>query len=607
MCGIGGIVIEQGSEVSLPNAISNLIASLKHRGPDDDGYFIDSQNSIGLGHTRLAIVDLSSAGHQPMHSSDGRYSLVFNGEIYNHSKLRDVLEAQGHSFHSRSDTEVLLKLFQIHGVDCLSMLEGMFAFAIWDSTDKILFLARDPLGIKPLYFVQNEKGFMFASEIKALLKSGLISKKVDGKALCQYLLFGSLQDPKTLIEGVESVAAGHWITYVNGDVTRGSYWKADHKTPHVTSNCAVQVARDALEDSVARHLESDVPIGVFLSGGIDSTSIVAIMRRLGVPNIKTFSISFDDPKFNEGDDAKRTADHFKTEHFDWRMTEEDGKMLLSSFLSACDSPSIDGFNTFCVAKLASDMKMKVVLSGLGGDEIFSGYRSFEDVPRLTRIHQCLSFLRLSKPLGRVLEKYSRSNGMRRAGACLRTPPSITAAYWAMRGIFTPHEVSLVTQNYTEESQHYDKIISELRWSIGNAPTMRDAVSELEITRYMCNQLLRESDVMSMAWGLELRVPFVDQKLIDKLLTIPSSIRLRAGKKLLIEAVPELPVWTINKPKRGFVFPFAEWAKDALSNQFRELQQSTRVPLDTWYRSWTLMALNNFFETNGIPKPSLVKG
>ncbi len=367
-----------------------------------------------------------------MHSKDGRFTIVFNGEIYNFLQLRSELESEGESFESSSDTEVLLRLYMKYGESCLTQLNGMFAFAIWDSMEQSLFLARDPLGIKPLYYFHNDAAFGFASEIRALLKTGLIPKQIDARALRQYLLFGSMQDPKTMVAGIESIPAGHWALVSKGEITLRRYWKPVYPVATSTNQNYLSIAREALEESVARHLVSDVPIGVFLSGGIDSTSLVAIMRRLGVSNIKTFSISFDDARFNEGDDAKRTADHFQTEHFDWRMSSDEGRSLMGQFLAACDSPSIDGFNTFCVSKLACDRGMKVVLSGLGGDEVFSGYKSFQDVPKLARVHQLLRSCLLSGPVGKLLEAFGRSNGTRRAGACFQTTPTLTAAYWAMR-------------------------------------------------------------------------------------------------------------------------------------------------------------------------------
>ncbi len=606
MCGIGGLITDGTLFCGVSQHLEKLQESLAHRGPDDAGQWVDDIGVVGLVQTRLAILDLSEAGHQPMTSLDGRYTIVFNGEIYNFQSLREDLITIGYVFRSHTDTEVLLALYAEYGEEMVSRLAGMFAFAIVDSQLRTVFFARGPMGIKPLYLMHFENGLAFSSEFSALLKLNLISKEINVQSLQQYLLFGSVQDPLTPIQGITSLPAGHTLTWEIG--IRGSeqpkpkcYWQLHHPNTLVPKDKAIAVAREAIEESVSRHLVSDVPIGVFLSGGIDSTALVAVMRRLGVKNIKTFSISFDDIEFNEGDVAKRTADHFGTEHHDWCMKAADGVALLKSFLDATDLPSIDGFNTYCVSKLAHDNNMKVVLSGLGGDELFGGYPSFQKVPRISRFHRVASSVGLNGIVGRMMEFYGSRSSIQRAGVCLQMPPHISSAYWAMRGIFTPNEVDKICQNYISGSPKTNCAGMEIGWELGNPPTRLDAVSEMEITRYMVNQLLRDSDVMSMAWGLELRVPFVDSRLVEKLLSIPASIRLRAGKRLLIESVPEIPKWVINRPKMGFVFPFENWAKETLRVDFERVQSDSPVPLNSWFRSWALMSLNHFLTSNGISK------
>jgi asparagine synthase (glutamine-hydrolysing) len=575
---------------------------LRHRGPDDAGIYIDPDGQAAFAHTRLAVLDLSSAGHQPMSSPDGRYTITFNGEIYNFMELRQELQSHGESFRSRTDTEVILKLYEREGPECAQRLKGMFAFAIWDRVEKRCFLARDPLGIKPLYLWRHRETLAFASEVRALVLADLGSKTLCDLALQEYLLYGSVQEPRTLIDEIEALPAGYTLDWMEGSGRRVRYWQLKFAADPVSEQDSVELTRTALDDSIRRHFVSDVPVGIFLSGGIDSTAIVALAKANGFDQLQTLCISFDDHEYDEGAAAARTSAHFNTEHHDWRMTAEDGRQLLQGFLDHADQPSNDGFNTYCVSKLARDRGLKVVLSGLGGDELFGGYSSFRVIPKMTAWHRRLRLVSPIKTLGgRLGEKFAASQRIRRASVYLRSSGSVADAYWAVRGFFTPEETSQLVPLYTGNT-HYQRELGCLQGEMLSQPTMADEISYLETTRYMRNQLLRDSDVMSMAWGLELRVPFVDHAMINDVRRLPANSRIASNKRLLLDAVPEIPDWVARSPKRGFAFPFSQWIREEWREVFDAIDRMSPVPLITWYRRWSLYALNHFMHQSGLGLP-----
>ncbi len=599
MCGIAGIVQREAPAAGLTEKLRQLQSALRHRGPDDTGIYLSPDGCTGLVHTRLSILDLSPAGHQPMVSPDGRFHITFNGEIYNFKELRADLAAAGEKFLTSTDTEVLLRLYQIHGADCLPKLAGMFAFAVWDEREQSCFIARSQLGVKPLYFSATSERLVFASELRALLEAGLTSRQLSRVALQGYLLFGSVQEPDTLIEGTQELPAGSWLRWQNGRVTEQRYFDIQFNLDPPPDANPVATVRAALEDSVRRHFVSDVPVGVFISGGIDSTALVALARKIGVEQMHTFSISFENPDLNEGEVAAQTASYFGTEHHDWRFSAADGRKLLASFINRMDQPSIDGFNTFCVSKWAHDCGAKVVLSGLGGDEFFGGYGSFQRVPKLAELGRWFTLFNSTRQLaGNSLQKISRVPRNRRLGSFLAGHPSLGAAYWTIRGIFTPAETHQLLEKYfPDEPDQLDD--SQIHFSVPAQPTPEDMVSYLEITRYMRNQLLRDSDVMSMAWGLELRVPFVDARLTQTLAGIPAATRLQPGKQFLLDAVPEIPAWVSNRSKQGFVFPFEQWLQSDWLDVFARLNAGSPVPLQNWSRQWSLFALEHFLNRYGI--------
>ena len=624
MCGIAGIIKLNPNNGNLEAKIKKMQTALQHRGPDDAGIYISTDKQTALAHTRLSILDLSSAGHQPMSTSDGRYSITFNGEIYNFQELRENLISQGEKFHSQTDTEVILKLYQRIGSDCVQHLRGMFAFAIWDDLEKTCFLARDPLGIKPLYYYQLGTTLVFASELRAVLASGLPAINMSVEGLYGYLTTGSVPEPYTLIADIHCLPAGNWLYWQNGNITKKQYWQINFTPEAISPPEAEEIVRKALLDSIQHHFISDVPVGIFLSGGIDSTTILALATQTQQSQLSTYSITFAESEFNEGELAQKIANHFGAKHTEYQVTSFFAKSILPDFLAAIDQPSIDGFNTFCVSKVAHDNGMKVVLSGLGGDEIFGGYQSFQKVPQMVawgKKLNTLPFLRTGLGLG--LERWGTSPKIKRLGDFLKQPPTFTSAYNTFRGIFSHQEACIIINQLSisipilpplvppyqggkpefsslpsvtfQKGKPESSSLPLARGGLGWGSTPEDEVSFLELSRYMRNQLLRDSDVMSMNWGLELRVPFVDKVLLEAVAPIPSSIRLEQGKKLLTQAITELPDWVINRPKKGFSFPFESWMDSEFGDYFQNLNIPPNISLTPWYRRWSLAILKHWWE------------
>ena len=586
MCGIAGAIgrVYAGERAASLDAMHRAIT---HRGPDDRGAWQSPQCQAAFVHTRLSIIDPSPAGRQPMTVADGRFTIVYNGEIYNFAELRASLTKTGVPFHSTSDTEVILRLYEAEGPPFVERLRGMFAFAIWDEQERSCFIARDRFGIKPLYYHESRGVLMFASEVRALLAAG-VAPAIDATAACQYFHSGSVPEPLTLIQGIRALEAGHCLLWRDGRSTIRRYWELSFPEPESVSDPAA-TARDALIDSVRHHFVSDVPVGVFLSGGIDSTAIVAIARLLGDGELRTFSLAFPGSPLDEGPAARRTANHFKTNHQEWAVDGASARHLLDEFIAAADQPSIDGFNTFTVCRLARRYDAKVVLSGLGGDELFGGYPSFREVPRLVRLAKVA---RLGGRFGAGAVRAATRLGpsrVRRLSDLMYGPASPGNAYAVFRGIFTRDEARMLTRHYLGSDVSNDAESDGL----ASDPTVEDSVSRLEMTRYMRNQLLRDADIMSMASGVEVRVPFIDQVLFDRLSRLAARHRLQTRKALLRRAVPEIPEWVANNLKRGFVLPIQRWLEHDWSGTIAAPTPPPSVALDTWYRQWSVLTFEHW--------------
>ncbi|BAY92044.1 MULTISPECIES: asparagine synthase (glutamine-hydrolyzing) [unclassified Tolypothrix] len=595
MCGIGGILTTNQYHNSLEKIIQRIQTHLKHRGPDDNGIYVSNDRQAAFAHTRLAILDLSPAGHQPMSTADQRYWITFNGEIYNFQELRQNLIAQGEQFHSQTDTEVILKLYQRMGSDCVQHLRGMFAFAIWDDWEKTCFLARDPLGIKPLYYWRSGSTLVFASELRAVLASGLPTVQMSIQGLYGYLVSGSVPEPYTLIEDVHCLDAGNWLYWQGQKITKKQYWQINFTPQIISATDAQEIVRAALVDSIQHHFISDVPVGIFLSGGIDSTTVLALATQTQDQQLSTYSIAFEEGQWNEGGISQEVAKFFGAKHTEYKITASSAKTLLPNFLAAIDQPSVDGFNTFCISKIAHENGMKVVLSGLGGDEVFGGYHSFQKIPRMVNWGKQIRLLPLvGASIGMSLANWGSSPKMKRLGDFLEQEPTLSDAYRTFRGIFSNKEACAIIQQYVGDKIFVKDSPSTISFP-AKVSTPEDEVSLLELSCYMRNQLLRDSDVMSMRWGLELRVPLVDTALLEAVAPIPSNIRLAYGKQLLVQAVPELPDWVTKRRKQGFSFPFEQWMLGEFGEYFANLNILKNIPLEPWYRRWSLVILKLWWE------------
>ncbi len=598
MCGIAGILENRGSDPQeLNSRLQALAASLRHRGPDASGTWNDALGFVGLAHTRLAILDLTSSGNQPMSTPDGALHIVFNGEIYNFQALRADLEAGGVQFKSHSDTEVILRLYERDGSAMLGRLHGMFALAIWDSRIRRCLLARDPLGVKPLYFSIKGSRLAFASELQALQEQGLTGNELDPGALLEYFKTGSVPEPQTLLQDCHCLEAGHYLIWQEGRIAKHRFFSLNHEYDDISPETAVRTVREALMDSIESHFISDVPVGLFLSGGIDSTAILALATKLGKRNLDTFSVSVDDPTLNEGETAQRTANHFGTRHHNTLINADRAYDSFGRFLHGMDQPSIDGFNTYLVSAAAREQGIKVVLSGLGGDEIFGGYKSFDVVPKIMRSGRIGSYLPgIANAAGYLLERMSPGNRLRRMGSFLRSDLSPASAHTCFRGIFSTHDARQLAAKYLRCAPND---VPEVLPPEISALDAREAVGDCELRFYMRNQLLKDSDVMSMAHGLELRVPFVDSELLQRIGRIPPELRLRSGKKMLLEAVPEIPEWVSKRNKQGFVFPFEKWLSQRWTKSFAEATRRIPNKKATWYQRWSVFTLDAWLQRHHL--------
>jgi asparagine synthase (glutamine-hydrolysing) len=565
MCGL--IAYSHIADGRLPKRLTRGLRSLGHRGPDAHGEKRDG--GVFLGHRRLKILDLSDQANQPMASDDGRYTIVFNGEIYNYPELRGELLAKGWKLRTTGDTEVLLKLFIEMGEACLPRLNGMFAFVIHDAAERRFFAARDHFGIKPLYYVWDGKQLAFASEIRALLEAGIVPLEIDPAAVDQFLTWGSIQLPRTIVKGVTSLTPGHLLTFHEGAMQERPYWSlpngaATDSGPEISEKDAVRRIRELLEDSVRGQLVSDVPLGAFLSGGVDSTTVVGLMRQLGVGEINTFSIGFGrgEDAFNETRYARQTAERFGTRHHEIVLGSDEVVDALHPFAKHLDQPSIDGINTFLISRFARE-RVTVCLSGLGGDEIFAGYHTVKWLHLFDRLD------RFRPPLPAACGRATRwiydrlpapwqKNQLVRGGAfCGGAWPSDYDRYEMVRTLFTATERRRLT-GYSNGA-HAGDDYAFLR----GLPSVDRAIY-LDQAVYLRNTLLRDVDVMSMAHALEIRVPLLDWRLAELVASFPPAMKFRPGhyKRLLIKAAADLlPPDIGQRKKMGFTFPLHMWVNE----------------------------------------------
>lgn len=629
MCGINGIISSTLSKEKLLTAVRTMNSCLAHRGPDADGNWQEDQ--VALGHRRLSIIDLSEAGNQPMLSADGRFVLVFNGELYNFKELKfKMMRAEMGSgtmpypFRTNTDTEVVLAAWTRWGKDCLEQFNGMFAFAVWDRKEKTLSVVRDRLGIKPVYYYENNGVFVFSSELRALLASDHVERKLDRDALTDYLRYQTVHAPATIVAGVKMLLPGHVAVIRNGKTDIEKWWGLkEHIKPVATAGReeAKQKIKELFYSAVERRLIADVPFGAFLSGGIDSSAVVGAMAEVSSSRIETFNVSFDESEFSESVYARAVSRKFNTAHHEIKLTPAHFLSELPEALNAMDHPSGDGINTYVVSKATKRAGITMALSGLGGDELFCGYDIFRRSYSLEKkgwLNMAPRFLRLL-----LAEAYRMKNktvsGEKIAEVLSKPVVNFEYAYPVSRQVLDDRLVRGIARRTQLPMNAVYKIVR--LQAIEGKDFRLSKYTAAEMETYMQNVLLRDTDQMSMAVALEVRVPFLDYTLVEYVLGLDDQVKYpHTPKKLLTDALGDLlPPDIIHRPKMGFTFPWSAWMKNELREFCRENLSSfgKRAYINgetvkalwerflngdnkiTWSRLWHIVVLEHWLCKNKI--------
>ncbi len=599
--------------------------AMAHRGPNNDDHFV--QGPVNLGHRRLSIIDLSPAANQPFASKDGRYVIVYNGELYNFRELRQELEKEV-AFQTQTDTEVVLAAYQKWGWSCLERFNGMFAFAVWDKDREELWIVRDRMGIKPLYLFQNEKHLAFSSEVRSLIQSGLFEPRMDQKALIDYLRYQTVHAPQTILENVRMLNPGSFLRVSRHiGVEERVWWEPTTNAFQGQSQMSAQDLQKEIRDrfyaSVDRRLVADVPFGAFLSGGIDSSAVVGAMSEVSQQKVRTFSVVFNEEEFSEARYARLISKRFGTEHQEIKLQPSDFLALLPNALSAMDHPSGDGPNTYVVSQKTKEAGITMALSGLGGDELFAGYDIFKRSKKLEDRKFLQSYPKfLRRAFGSLLKKVKPGMSSEKIAELLELNYfDLWDTYPLSRQVLLDPVVHRLTGGKALPMNRVFDLGAEL---IGRDPKrlpLFSQVSLLEMRTYMQNVLLRDTDQMSMSHALEVRVPFLDHTLVEFALGIDDTRKFpHTPKQLLTDSLGDLlPREVIDRPKMGFVLPWANWMKEDLRKFCEEklsnlgdragldaaylqrlwqsfLQNDPRV---SWSRIWLLVVLENWLETNHV--------
>ncbi|MGB8194357.1 MAG: asparagine synthase (glutamine-hydrolyzing) [Chitinophagaceae bacterium] len=619
MCGLTGILNLRNQAVD-GNTIRRMSDCIAHRGPDADGFYVNHE--IALGHRRLSIIDLSEVANQPLFDDTGRYALIFNGEIYNFREVKK--ELPDYPYKTNGDSEVILAAYSKWGPACLEKLAGMFAIALWDTHKRELFLARDRMGVKPVYYYLDDEKLLFASEIRALLGSGLVPRKVNTQAIDDFLEFQSVGFPHSIIKNVMQLEAGSWMLIGNGKKEIKKYW--DITSPRSFEGLddkqyVQQHLRKLLQQSVERRLISDVPLGAFLSGGIDSSAVVGLMAAASKEPVNTFTIGFEEKEFDESEYAAIIAKKFNTRHTTVKVQPKLFLDELMHALNSMDSPSGDGVNTYVVSKKIRQHGLTVALSGVGGDELFAGYPFFFMYHKLRRVK---SAWMMSRPFRRLAAGLIRVNGSMRYDRMKQLlssdRASIAECYPIFRQINSPRMIGKLTTHEVGTQSLVAQQLQEKRSAIEQFPDLSQ-VSIADYLGYTQNTLLKDTDQMSMAVSLEVREPFFDHELVEFVLSIPDKWKYPTyPKSLMVESLGDLlPHEIVHRKKQGFVFPWDVWMKNELRSfceeriqqlaarefmvgeqvlarwkQFLKADGSVR-----WMEIWLLVILEYWLEKNGV--------
>jgi asparagine synthase (glutamine-hydrolysing) len=635
MCGINGILFKSAQPNTQKEIIESMNQALAHRGPDNDGVWHDDY--CFFGHRRLSIIDLSKASDQPMQSFDGRFVIVYNGELYNYRELKlelqrvslqqDQKDIATYFFQTNSDTEVILAAYMRWGVECLKHFNGMYAFAIYDRDKKQLFIARDRMGVKPLYYNLSSDHIAFSSEIRSLLASNLIPRKLNLEALNDYIRYQTVFAPDTMIENIQMLMPGYYAMIEFGEnttVAMNQYWNLSKHNPIINKKTSYeQIKKHVLsltERAVERRLVSDVPFGAFLSGGVDSSAVVALMSKTLNAPVNTYAITFKENTFSEAPYSRMIAEKYKTNHHEIELSVNDFLHDLPNALSAIDHPSADGPNTYAVSKAVKQSGIKMALSGLGGDELFAGYQTFQNYFKIKNSTTLKVFPSGMKSFGAsVMHAASKSAKTEKLKEISKISIyNLQTIYPNIRKVYSEEGIQkLMAVNYYRAS----KIGESLKEITERNNFEIRAVSEAEIKTYMQNILLRDADQMSMAHALEVRLPFMDYALVEYILALPDEYKfLSSPKRLLIESMGDLlpeAIW--KRKKMGFVLPYEKWMKQELKSFCDEkiqslasrsfmngenlianwqefLKGSKRI---NWSRIWQFVVLEHWMQVNKI--------
>jgi asparagine synthase (glutamine-hydrolysing) len=594
MCGITGILAVSDGFALSDELVIEMRDRMVHRGPDDGGSWCSPKDRVALGHRRLSIVDLSPAGHQPMTNEDGSVLIAFNGEIYNHAALREELERKGHVYRSHTDTESIIHLYEEEGPRCVERLQGMFGLAIWDRRKRELFLARDRLGIKPLYYSQPAGGFVFASEIKALLAHPSITADLDEDAFQHYLTFAATPPPMTMFAGIKKLAPAERMTVrADGSVHSETYWspmsqRARDEVAEMSDKDMEERLIELLRESIAKRMMSDVPFGVFLSGGVDSSTNVALMSELVDRPVRTFSVAFaGHEKYNELEYARSIATRYGTEHHEVIVDWKDARDFLPQLVHHQDEPMADWVCVplYFVSKLARDNGTIVVQVGEGSDELLHGYDSYIRHGRFQQRY-APALLRLPKPVRRGAGRAARAVSSRAGrglayGRMLSEAADDRIPFWGGAVMFDPDLKDRILTNGRARADPYE--IVERLWGqaerdLAGADVLQ-RMTFLELKQRLSELLLMRVDKMTMATSVEARVPFLDHAFVEYAVALPPRMKVRdgTGKYILKKAVEKLlPHEIVHRPKQGFGAPVPEWFRGEFGERVQQEIKSSSL-------------------------------
>jgi asparagine synthase (glutamine-hydrolysing) len=600
MCGIAGAFAFSPDLGPVDASVIQHLNTLQScRGPDGHGIWASQNGNVVLGHRRLAIIDIGASGAQPMSDASGRWIITFNGEIYNYRALRSELEREGCKFLTNSDTEVLINVVARWGEAGLRKLRGMFAFALWDSLQQELWFVRDPYGIKPLYFAENAGTIWFASQARSLAKSAPIDTRRSAAALVGFYLWGHVPEPFCWWEGVRMLPAGHLLRISKGKSMPAPFCYARIQDAFVNPSAGTigsAELRDIVLDSVRHHMVADVPVGIFLSAGIDSNVLAALSAETGA-RLHTVTLAFNEYANTENDEApfaEAAAKILGSEHATVRIERDQFEGMLDDFLRSMDQPTIDGLNTYLVSHAAASQGLKVALSGLGGDELFGGYPSFRQIPLLLSLGRWIIHRpKLSGVLNRVAAMLPLLGVPPKAAGLINYSKEVENAYLLRRALYLDNELdALLDESWLRSGLEELQVLPSLAMSLKDLKAVGSTeyaqVAALESCWYMRNQLLRDADWSSMAHGVEVRVPFVDVTLLERLGPVIAS-GTPPSKYDIAESVGGLPYEIMKRPKTGFTTPVRQWSGQRLSKGRRGL------------RGWAIDVHRNF---RGTPESKL---